>query len=1094
MLDSKIKEIVNKNKRVIVVLKGCSFEKLPRENKYFQFDLGLLDKINVEEVRDQMFESLIENREFTDNYKWMTMEEYLLVKDDLKRINKRKVIVLVNNLYDKQFPYQGTLANIDAIYRQLYYLVESELTDTQKSKLDVISNFYGKIDFSKQSGQYYITFPDTDELPIFELYSAKEKEVVFDHKGLSGSLKRIELSEDELPFLDFELEALQCEDVLKVVFVLSCAKEMLPNKYLVRLSILEELSNINIYFDKLSIKKEDIKNGDQYLEILKKVYKHERFRELEFYKDIQDHSKETVKISQMQIINDIVEQTELALASESFRDIYVTAATGAGKSIMFQIPALYLAQKYKEDKPLTLVISPLIGLMKDQVDSMYEKELHNIATINSETLPFEKDRILDKIKNQEIDILYLSPETLQMKGDITYLIGDRKLGTVIIDEAHIVTTWGKSFRADYWYLGIYLAKLRKQYKFPIITFTATSIYGGKEDMYLDTRNSLNMISPISYFGRVRRDNILMQVRSSKKFLINQGKDYRKTKDYLAFKHLKRAERKNEKSLVYFPTIKLLENFYRFVEQNDPDLVKKTGKFHGKLEKEEKNEVIKRFKTGEIKFVLATKAFGMGIDISDINNVYHYAPTGNVVDYIQEIGRVARDTKKIKCGKGIIDFLPNDLNETKKLYGMSAIRNSQLVEVMQKICTVYKEKGNNRNLIISPEDFDYIFRGNNNKEESTLENKVKTALLMIEKDFSSPNNIGYPPFVARPRQIYKKDLLLVTQELEEKYNNSRLRNFFKKFASLEDGIYTAVYEVDIGKIWERYYREYPFPTFKYMLYQRDSNLKHKNLFEGFKYAWGFRIILGNEIGYKDIMSKYRQILKAFDKFIDECKLTGRKFSSTELGNYLTRELKISNRFKARSLGKALINAMFSIGDRKKIKIIAEASSGIDKQKYQFYQGSEIFSEYVISILQHIIFPENNFSRSEDDRDLTTFFPRSNRQNLNTKLTVLGIGEVVGLFNYQLLGGNDPQIYLRMNSIYPLERAIKKGGKYRNAILEDVRHKHYVSWAMLGYLFTKEQPEKHVEDRIVNYTEWFWNTIEDYFMGIIPEEVREEYSKD
>ena len=241
MLDSKIKEIVNKNKRVIVVLKGCSFEKLPRANKYFQFDLGLLDKINVEEVRDQMFESLIENREFTDNYKWMTIEEYLLVRDDLKRINKRKVAILVNNLYDKQFPYQGTLSDIGEIYQQLYYLDESELTDTQKATLDIISNFYGKIDFSKQSEQYYITFPDTDELPIFELYSAKEKEVVFDHKGLSESLKRIELSEDELPFLDFELEALQCKDVLKVVFVLSCAKEMLPNNYLVRLSILEEL-------------------------------------------------------------------------------------------------------------------------------------------------------------------------------------------------------------------------------------------------------------------------------------------------------------------------------------------------------------------------------------------------------------------------------------------------------------------------------------------------------------------------------------------------------------------------------------------------------------------------------------------------------------------------------------------------------------------------------------------------------------------------------------------------------------------------------------------------------------------------------------
>lgn len=109
------------------------------------------------------------------------------------------------------------------------------------------------------------------------------------------------------------------------------------------------------------------------------------------------------------------------------------------------------------------------------------------------------------------------------------LIGDRNIGIVIIDEAHIVTTWGKSFRADYWYLGIYLAKLRKEYKFPIVTFTATAIYGGREDMYLDTRNSLNMISPISYFGNVRREDLIMKVRSSQKDLEAEGRDYRKTK-------------------------------------------------------------------------------------------------------------------------------------------------------------------------------------------------------------------------------------------------------------------------------------------------------------------------------------------------------------------------------------------------------------------------------------------------------------------------------------------------------------------------------------------------------------------------------------
>src|SRR5699024_8405539 len=103
--------------------------------------------------------------------------------------------------------------------------------------------------------------------------------------------------------------------------------------------------------------------------------------------------------------------------------------------------------------------------------------------------PYQKERILDEVQNQHVDILYLSPETLQARSDIKMLIGNRSIGVVIIDEAHIVTTWGKSFRSDYWYLGIYLAKLRKVYKFPIVTFTATAIYGGREDMYLDTRNS-----------------------------------------------------------------------------------------------------------------------------------------------------------------------------------------------------------------------------------------------------------------------------------------------------------------------------------------------------------------------------------------------------------------------------------------------------------------------------------------------------------------------------------------------------------------------------------------------------------------------------
>ncbi|HBQ95959.1 MAG: hypothetical protein M1493_06085 [Firmicutes bacterium] len=106
--------------------------------------------------------------------------------------------------------------------------------------------------------------------------------------------------------------------------------------------------------------------------------------------------------------------------------------------------------------------------------------------------------------------MYISSETLLSRSDITQLIGERRVGLFIVDEAHIFTIWGKACRSDYWYLGTYLKWLRKSMAFPVAIFTATAIYGGIEDMYAQTRDSLNFIDPISYFGYVRRENLEMK--------------------------------------------------------------------------------------------------------------------------------------------------------------------------------------------------------------------------------------------------------------------------------------------------------------------------------------------------------------------------------------------------------------------------------------------------------------------------------------------------------------------------------------------------------------------------------------------------------
>lgn len=1094
MIENKIKEITSEIGNAIIVLKGFNITDLPYKNKYFSFNIEFYDNLNLDEIKGQIEDDVIKNRAFDCNYKWMTIEEYQLFKEYII-INKMPIAVLENNLYYKQFPYRNTLSDIKNIYHNLYFQEYNELDVENEGVLKNVSKFYGKIDYSKQSGNYYVNYIEIEEKVYkYNMYEEDQVKVDFSSECHSDNVQRIELSEDELPFLDLETEILNDNSKKNIIFILSGPKEDLPNRYLERLSVLLTLKNFNLFFDTVSIRRLTIRNEKSYLRILKDVYGYDSFKEILFYKDIESGSKEKIEISQAQIIDDIVIQAEKAMNGETFRDVYITASTSSGKSVMFQIPALYLSEKYVDNKPITIVISPLIGLMNDQVDSMKRKGVTSFATINGDTPPFEREIILEKIQNKEIDMLYLSPESLQSRSDIKMLIGDRKIGIVIIDEAHIVTTWGRSFRADYWYLGIYLAKLRKEYKFPIVTFTATAIYGGSEDMYLDTRNTLNMISPISYFGNVRREDIYMRVLSSVKDFKAEGNDYRKTKNALALRHLKNAKKNKQKSLIYFPTVRLLIDFYNFIVQNEPDIAKITGKYYGSLQKEEKDEVLSEYKSGEIQFVIATKAFGMGIDIPDITNVYHYAPTGNVVDYIQEIGRAARNKSMVEHGYGIIDFLPNDMTEVKQLHGMSAIKKNQIIEVMRKVLSIYKEKGNNRNLIISSEDFKYIF-SQNKRDEDSLDNKLKTVLLMIEKDFSSPNKLGYSPFVARPRSLFGNDLIFVTPELESIFMKSRLRNFFSKSFDITGSMYSAVYQVNLSGIWEKYYKNMSFPSFKYTLFNKKEGekMQHKSIFDKFVYASGIEVSFDNNNSAENIISEYRIILQSFEDFLNEKKISGRQFTVIDLGNHFMKTLKIHDRFEARSFAQATINSAFEFGKIKEINFISERSnSNSDNQKYIVHQDSDIFSKFIISSIKNALSPNINYVKSSNK--IISFSLRLNSNEIDSKIAALGIGEARKLLSYQVLGGNNPQIYLRVNSIYPLEKAIKQGDFYQNSILKDVQAKHYTSVEMLRYLFTKEQPEKSPKERIYNYTKWFWDNIEDYFMGILPNDVRNNLSKE
>ena len=397
------------------------------------------------------------------------------------------------------------------------------------------------------------------------------------------------------------------------------------------------------------------------------------FRMLDFYKD-PAAGTETMQISQGEIISTIVKQCELALDGyQDYSNVFLTAPTGAGKSAFYQVSGIYLAQVRQA---VAVVITPLIALMQDQVSQLEARGVHCATFLNSNVSHEEREERLNAIHKGEKSILYIAPEML-LTTSLETLLGGRRLGLFVVDEAHTVTSWSRDFRADYWFLGDYLERQRKNgLHFPVLCLTATAVYGGKDDVVQDTISTLGLNQPILYLGRVRRDNIDFDIHPL-------DKQTDESRDEFKVNHVaqKIAEYVTEgkKTPVYCPFRSTVDSIYQAV----PVAVKnRVRRYHAGMAKEEKNAAQEAFKNNSATVMICTKAFGMGVDVPDIVQVYHYAPTGNLADYVQEIGRCARD--KTLRGTAVEEYLPGDLSQLKRLHGMGELRQYQLREMLHKL--------------------------------------------------------------------------------------------------------------------------------------------------------------------------------------------------------------------------------------------------------------------------------------------------------------------------------------------------------------------------------------------------------------------------
>ncbi|WP_195265253.1 DNA helicase RecQ [Clostridium sp. 1001275B_160808_H3] len=297
------------------------------------------------------------------------------------------------------------------------------------------------------------------------------------------------------------------------------------------------------------------------------------------------------------------------------RDSLCIMPTGGGKSICYQIPALIF-------NGITLVISPLISLMKDQVDSINDIGIE-AEYINSTQSLDEIKEILKRCYDGEVKLLYIAPERLESEY-FNKLLRKLWISQVAIDEAHCVSMWGHDFRKSYTFIAPFIKSLNVR---PVVTaFTATATTEVRKDIF----KLLELINPYMYLGSFDRENLSICVHKEE-----DKAEF--VKDYI-------RDHEESSGIVYCATRKEVDALYYYLKERGID----ASKYHGGLKDDEKNYYQEEFLKDNFNVMIATNAFGMGIDKSNVRYIIHFTICKNLENYYQEIGRGGRDGEKTEC--------------------------------------------------------------------------------------------------------------------------------------------------------------------------------------------------------------------------------------------------------------------------------------------------------------------------------------------------------------------------------------------------------------------------------------------------------------
>ena len=401
-------------------------------------------------------------------------------------------------------------------------------------------------------------------------------------------------------------------------------------------------------------------------------------------------------------------QEKAASAAVNNESLLAIFPTGGGKSITFQLPALMAGENYKG---LTVVISPLQSLMKDQVDNLNSKGIADAVTINGLLDPIERAEAIKRVESGMASLLYISPESLRSRT-IEKLLLSRQIARFVIDEAHCFSSWGHDFRVDYLYIGDFIKKLQEQKsalrKIPISCFTATAKQKVVQDICDYFKKKLDLDLKI-FATRATRANLTYHV-------IYQEDDDQKYKTLRSL-----IETQNCPTIVYVSRTKKTQEL--------ADKLSKDGfvalPFNGKMESREKVENQEAFISGKVQIIVATSAFGMGVDKSDVQLVVHYEISDSLENYVQEAGRAGRDQSlQAEC---YVLFNENDLDKHFLLLNQTKLSLSEIQQVWRAIKSLTKNR-----TVLKRSPLEIAREAGFESPNGDVETRVKTAILALEE--------------------------------------------------------------------------------------------------------------------------------------------------------------------------------------------------------------------------------------------------------------------------------------------------------------------------------------------------------------------------